>query len=162
MQEVIGSALHHLDRRFAAAQVDDDVAADLPLVHIDAVAIEQVLVNLLDNAVEYTPPRHGHRNHRRAPTTTRSTVEVADRRARACRRGRRSACSRSSSVRRPAGSRARDRPGAGDLPGASSKRTAAQIAAANRTGRRGASSFRFTLPPAGTAAHWSMRRGRPE
>jgi two-component system sensor histidine kinase KdpD len=27
----------------------------LPLVHLDAVLIEQVLVNLLDNAVKYTP-----------------------------------------------------------------------------------------------------------
>ena len=29
--------------------------ADLPMVRIDAVSMEQVLVNLLDNAIEYTP-----------------------------------------------------------------------------------------------------------
>ena len=32
-----------------------DIAADLPLVRIDGLLIEQVLANLLDNAVEYTP-----------------------------------------------------------------------------------------------------------
>ena len=44
------------------------VPPDLPLVPIDDVLIEQVLVNLLDNAVQYTPPgspiddlRHGDR-----------------------------------------------------------------------------------------------------
>ena len=53
--EVVGSALRHLDRRLAGRAVRADVPADLPLVRIDAVAVEQVLANLLDNAAEYTP-----------------------------------------------------------------------------------------------------------
>jgi two-component system, OmpR family, sensor histidine kinase KdpD len=56
LQEVIGSALHRLDRRLRGRPVTTNVPADLPLVHIDGVLIEQVLMNLLDNAVEYTPP----------------------------------------------------------------------------------------------------------
>ena len=56
LQEVIGSALHHLDRRLRGRNVRTDVAPDLPLVRIDGMAVEQVLVNLIDNAVEYTPP----------------------------------------------------------------------------------------------------------
>src|SRR5207244_996322 len=55
LAEVIGSALHHLDRRLIGRAVKIDLPHDLPLVQIDAVAIEQVLVNLIDNAIEYTP-----------------------------------------------------------------------------------------------------------
>ncbi|MDB5303346.1 MAG: osmosensitive channel signal transduction histidine kinase, partial [Phycisphaerales bacterium] len=56
LQEVIGSALHHLERRLGGREVKVSIAPDLPLVPIDAISIEQVLANLLDNAVEYTPP----------------------------------------------------------------------------------------------------------
>jgi two-component system sensor histidine kinase KdpD len=35
--------------------VRTDLPPDLPLVQVDGVAIEQVLVNLLDNAAEYVP-----------------------------------------------------------------------------------------------------------
>jgi two-component system sensor histidine kinase KdpD len=56
IQEVIGSALHHLDKRLVGREVRVDVTAELPLVHFDAISIEQVLMNLLDNALEYTPP----------------------------------------------------------------------------------------------------------
>jgi two-component system sensor histidine kinase KdpD len=56
VSEVIGSALHHLDKRLAGREVKVNVPADLPLVKIDAVSMEQVLVNLLDNALQYTPP----------------------------------------------------------------------------------------------------------
>jgi two-component system, OmpR family, sensor histidine kinase KdpD len=55
LQEVVGSALHHLDRRLRGRTVKTDLAANLPLVRIDGVAIEQVLINLIDNALEYTP-----------------------------------------------------------------------------------------------------------
>jgi len=55
IHEVIGSALHHLSRRLGQRQVITRLPADLPLVNIDGVAIEQVLANLIDNAVEYTP-----------------------------------------------------------------------------------------------------------
>jgi two-component system sensor histidine kinase KdpD len=56
VQEVIGSALNHLDRRLRDRPVEIHLPPRLPLVHIDAVAIEQVLTNLLENAAEYTPP----------------------------------------------------------------------------------------------------------
>lgn len=55
IQEVIGSALRSLDRRLVGRAVNVNLAPDLPMVNIDAVTIEQVLANLLDNAVEYTP-----------------------------------------------------------------------------------------------------------
>jgi two-component system sensor histidine kinase KdpD len=53
--EVIGSALHRMEQRLGDRRVTTRVPGDLPLVQIDAVLIEQVLINLLDNAVEYTP-----------------------------------------------------------------------------------------------------------
>jgi two-component system sensor histidine kinase KdpD len=56
IQDVIVSALHHLKRRLGNRQVITSVPRDLALVNIDGIAIEQVLANLIDNAVEYTPP----------------------------------------------------------------------------------------------------------
>ena len=50
---------------------------DLPLVAMDDVLIEQVLVNLLDNAVKHTPPGSAIRILATA-TEGRVTVEVAD------------------------------------------------------------------------------------
>jgi two-component system sensor histidine kinase KdpD len=55
LADVVGAALRQVDRRLAGRAVHVRVPADLPLVQVDDVAIEQVLVNLIDNAVEYTP-----------------------------------------------------------------------------------------------------------
>jgi len=55
LQELIGSALHRLERPLAARDVRIDVPDGLPLVRVDGVAIEQVIVNLIDNALQYTP-----------------------------------------------------------------------------------------------------------
>jgi two-component system sensor histidine kinase KdpD len=55
LAEVVGAALHQMEARLANRQVRVDLPGDLPLVNIDEVSMEQVLVNLLDNAVEYTP-----------------------------------------------------------------------------------------------------------
>jgi two-component system sensor histidine kinase KdpD len=56
LAEVVGSALRHLDRRLRGRRVEIDLPGDLPLAEFDAVAVEQVLVNLLDNAAAHTPP----------------------------------------------------------------------------------------------------------
>jgi two-component system sensor histidine kinase KdpD len=37
-------------------RIELDIEPDLPMVHLDAVLLEQVFVNLLDNASKYTPP----------------------------------------------------------------------------------------------------------
>jgi two-component system sensor histidine kinase KdpD len=54
--EVLGSALHRAAKILAHHRVDVDLAADLPMVRVDAVLFEQVLFNLLDNAAKYAPP----------------------------------------------------------------------------------------------------------
>jgi two-component system sensor histidine kinase KdpD len=55
LDEIVGSALTRLEDRLAEHPVSVQLAADLPLLHVDAVLFEQLFVNLLENAVKYTP-----------------------------------------------------------------------------------------------------------
>ena len=55
LEEVVGAALSRLGARLAGRRVSTRVPPELPLVAIDDVLIEQVLINLLDNALKYTP-----------------------------------------------------------------------------------------------------------
>jgi two-component system sensor histidine kinase KdpD len=54
--DVISVAVKRLERDLAKHPLVIEYATDLPLVRMDFVLIEQVLVNLLDNAASYTPP----------------------------------------------------------------------------------------------------------
>jgi two-component system, OmpR family, sensor histidine kinase KdpD len=51
--EIIGSALRRAGKMLAGHKVLLDLAADLPMLELDAVLFEQVLFNLLDNAAKY-------------------------------------------------------------------------------------------------------------
>ncbi|WP_442504235.1 ATP-binding protein [Marinivivus vitaminiproducens] len=53
--EIVATALERTKRVLGRHRLLVDVAADLPLVTADAVLLEQVLVNLLDNAAKHTP-----------------------------------------------------------------------------------------------------------
>jgi two-component system sensor histidine kinase KdpD len=57
VQDVIGAALTQIESALGDRPVRLDVPEDLPLVPMDFVTIVQVLVNLLDNAVKYSPPQ---------------------------------------------------------------------------------------------------------
>jgi two-component system sensor histidine kinase KdpD len=54
--DLIGTALDACQRRLVRHEVYVDVAERLPLIRIDFVLMENVLVNLLDNAAKYAPP----------------------------------------------------------------------------------------------------------
>jgi two-component system sensor histidine kinase KdpD len=57
LEEVIGSALGRLERRQGALPVRVELPEALPLVPLDAALIEQVLVNLITNALRHAPAR---------------------------------------------------------------------------------------------------------
>ena len=55
VEEVVGAALGRFGRSLAERPVTTRIPAELPLVPMDDVLIEQVLINLIDNAIKYTP-----------------------------------------------------------------------------------------------------------
>jgi two-component system sensor histidine kinase KdpD len=54
--EIVGSALRRAGKILVRHKVSLELAADLPMLELDAVLFEQVLFNLLDNAAKYAPP----------------------------------------------------------------------------------------------------------
>ncbi|AMV19451.1 sensor histidine kinase [Planctomyces sp. SH-PL14] len=56
IEEVIETSLARTERHFPGRPVTTEIARNLPPVSIDAILIEQVLVNLLDNADKFSPP----------------------------------------------------------------------------------------------------------
>ena len=54
LDEIIGVALHRLEPRLGGRRIDVKLPADLPPIPLDDVLIEQVFINLLENAIKYT------------------------------------------------------------------------------------------------------------
>jgi two-component system sensor histidine kinase KdpD len=55
LEEVAGTALARLSRQLIAHPVHVEIASDVPLLPFDGLLLEQVLMNLLDNAAKYAP-----------------------------------------------------------------------------------------------------------
>jgi two-component system sensor histidine kinase KdpD len=55
VEEVVGAALGRFGKALARRAVTTRVPPELPLVPMDDVLIEQVLINLIDNVLKYTP-----------------------------------------------------------------------------------------------------------
>ncbi len=56
VEDLVGSALTRIARLLREHEVRTDIPPDLPLVAVDGVLVEQLLINLLENAARYTPP----------------------------------------------------------------------------------------------------------
>jgi two-component system sensor histidine kinase KdpD len=78
LDEVVGGALTRLEKRLAGRRVDTVIAPDVPLLSIDPVLVEQLFLNLLENAAKYTPPGSEIEIHASREGGT-IVVEVADR-----------------------------------------------------------------------------------
>lgn len=78
VEEVIGAALDHLEERLRGRDVDVRIPDDLPLVPFDSVLVEQVLINLVENAAKYTPAESPIELSAIA-SSDEVTIEIADR-----------------------------------------------------------------------------------
>lgn len=56
LEEVVGSTLGMLSHALEGRRIDVALTPTLPLLDFDAVLVERVFCNLLDNAAKYTPP----------------------------------------------------------------------------------------------------------
>lgn len=55
LEELVGSALHRTRRDLAGHEVSVELPNELPLLFVDGLLMEQVFVNLFENAARYTP-----------------------------------------------------------------------------------------------------------
>jgi two-component system, OmpR family, sensor histidine kinase KdpD len=68
-EEIVSASLGRLEGRLGDRTIETRFAPNLPLVHLDGVLMEQVLLNLFDNALKYAPPS----------TTIELSASVSDR-----------------------------------------------------------------------------------
>ena len=76
LEEVVGSALAACGTALQGRPVSVSLADGLPLLHLDAVLFERVLVNLLENAAKYTP--RGSAVELKATASSSSVAIVVD------------------------------------------------------------------------------------
>jgi two-component system sensor histidine kinase KdpD len=78
ISDLIGSALEIVESRLSGRSVAVTLSPDLPLVSLDFVLMVQVLVNLLDNAIKYSPVNQGIEVYA-FPEGDKVQIEIADR-----------------------------------------------------------------------------------
>lgn len=77
LEELVGVALARVEHALAGREIRNELPSDLPLLFVDPLLIEQLLVNLLENAARYTPPGSAI-EIRAARRESRLEIEVAD------------------------------------------------------------------------------------
>jgi two-component system sensor histidine kinase KdpD len=78
LEEVVGSALSRMQKKLGDHPVQTRLPEDLPMLPLDSLLMEQVFINLLDNAIKYTP-RGSSIEIVAKVQNDRLRVEVADR-----------------------------------------------------------------------------------
>ena len=99
--EIVGSVLRRASKILAHHKVALELAADMPMLELDAVLFEQALFNLLDNAAKYAPAGHHDLDQGRAGPRIGYPC-ISSTRATAFRRRSWRACSTSSIARKRA------------------------------------------------------------
>ncbi|MGC3982375.1 MAG: sensor histidine kinase KdpD [Steroidobacteraceae bacterium] len=57
LDDIVGTVLHRLNERLQSRRVLLDIPVSLPLLRVDGKLLEQVIENLIDNAIKYTHPQ---------------------------------------------------------------------------------------------------------
>lgn len=78
LRELVDVALHRLGSSLEGRRVEIDIAADLPLVRVDAVLLDSVLGNLLENVLLHTPAGVAVTIRARRLESGRIRLDVAD------------------------------------------------------------------------------------
>jgi two-component system sensor histidine kinase KdpD len=78
IQDVIGTALEQLGKRVADHEIKVNMPEDFPLVPMDFTLIVQVVVNLLENAIKYSP-RHSLIEVSAKLSDKNAHIDIADR-----------------------------------------------------------------------------------
>jgi two-component system sensor histidine kinase KdpD len=77
LEEIVGAVLGRLDAQLAGREIHIELPEDLPLVSADPMLLEQLVLNLVENAAKHTPP--GTPIEIRAHAREDVELEVADR-----------------------------------------------------------------------------------
>jgi two-component system sensor histidine kinase KdpD len=55
LEEILGASLFRLEKKLGDRPVKTNIPKDLPMIPLDSILMEQVFINLIENALKYTP-----------------------------------------------------------------------------------------------------------